>query len=307
MEVEDPNKEKITCSFHGDQLGLGYRVTAPVLNPGGVGDGHKEVPGGGGVNGSSNLAMNEADVSLSGNSLPPQKTQRTGLADVSNEVLRKGRPEEVANLIAARPELMNKLEESRPLLAQEVAAGMKGGSRVPGAIGGSALDSSFANGIGQGPGTVAALGRGVGAAKGGPMAGAGAAAATSGGATGGGMAGGEEGEGGGGDFSVGGNVNRATGGNVFSELPASAVTAQKNQKPRIVRADTGREVASVEQADLGLGGYGLPDRVKMKTAKARMEARDSKLWLILLLLALILMVMLGVSRATRSKKKGSPS
>lgn len=111
MQIEDPNKEKITCSFHGDMLSVGYRVPKR-MNEEEPREGHKENPDAERVVTNTDFSPTESNR---------KNIMRTPMADVSNEVLKKGRPEEVARLVAARPELMETLSQVRPLLAKEVS------------------------------------------------------------------------------------------------------------------------------------------------------------------------------------------
>ena len=126
----------ITCSFHGNQLGVGYRV--PDGAKGAMaGGGHKDpatangegatssgsVAGGagyGGAGGGGGAGGAAGEVGM-GTDTAQQKIVRTGLADVSGEVIAKGRPEEIERLVKARPELAEKLKATKPLLAQELA------------------------------------------------------------------------------------------------------------------------------------------------------------------------------------------
>jgi len=129
MDQIDPEKQKITCTYHGNQLAVGYTVPKGFENGGA--DGHKDPvdlsgarrPAGGGGGGGP-----VGDTTAN-------KFTRTGLADVSGEVLTKGRQDQVEKLVSARPELMNKLQELRPLLAQELAQqGVGGGAGGAGGV-----------------------------------------------------------------------------------------------------------------------------------------------------------------------------
>ncbi len=141
--VVDLTAQKISCSFHGAQLGVGYRV--PNASGSQIMEGHKET----GIEGRPNFdpanAIGGENPSGGGGS---RKIVRTGLADVSGEVLSKGRQSDVERLVSARPELLAKLQEIRPLLASEIAANAPGakGAITPGAGNGSILDSNFGAG-----------------------------------------------------------------------------------------------------------------------------------------------------------------
>lgn len=140
FNAEDLEKNKISCSFHGAQLSVGYKVMGPAgmaAQKGADGDGHKEgadgpkagaaegqAGAGGGALGA--LGGSEGAAGTGGGNL-----KITGLADVSKEVLAKGGAADVEKLVSARPELLEALKEVRPLLAAEIApkiiaAGFKG-------------------------------------------------------------------------------------------------------------------------------------------------------------------------------------
>lgn len=116
MNAVDNNTAKITCSFHGDQLGVGYKVpeAKPVeeLNAGHIQRG-----------GLPEEAFAEKAPGATGTLAEGARpTRRTGLADVSEKVLSRAESQDVARLIANRPDLMGKLKEVRPLLATELSA-----------------------------------------------------------------------------------------------------------------------------------------------------------------------------------------
>ncbi len=135
MAQEDRNKEKITCSFHGDQLGVGYRVlddtAAAKTGQGEHRNRRNDLPAG--------TEPSAGDID------PTRAIRNTGLADVGREVMAKGKPEDVAKLLEARPELMKDLKEVRPLLADEIAAKMVGADGVAEASG--AVAASDANAL----------------------------------------------------------------------------------------------------------------------------------------------------------------
>lgn len=162
LGAEDMQKQKITCSFHGAQLSVGYRVPAQRAPdaPGGDGGGHKDpVSGGGGPQASGGQAPAGGPPmagGAAGGGEPATKMKYTGLADVSGEVLKKGSAAEVASLVQARPDLLDKLKETRPLLAKEVAASLKSG--LPGVKGaGVDLSNGVFNGVGSGGVRVAGM------------------------------------------------------------------------------------------------------------------------------------------------------
>lgn len=150
MAKEDRDKQKITCSFHGDQLGVGYRVLDDSANAkaGGKAEGHKEPGVGGGNRPTPGEGGGEmATSSTTGPIDPARPIRNTGLADVAKEVLAKGRPDEVKQLLNARPELMGDLKEVRPLLAEELAKGTLDPESVePGALDQEETLKAFAEG-----------------------------------------------------------------------------------------------------------------------------------------------------------------
>jgi len=94
MRVADLEKQKITCSFHGDQLGVGYRVPEKMEA---TNTGHGAPPPGG--------IVGEGGSILPAPFTPPRPIVRTGLADVSGFILKNGVSSEVNRLITMRPEL----------------------------------------------------------------------------------------------------------------------------------------------------------------------------------------------------------
>ncbi len=166
FNAEDLTKNKITCSFHGAQLSVGYKVTGPAgmaAQRGADGDGHKDgadgsKPGaaegqagaGGGALGA--LGGTEGAAGTGGGNL-----KITGLADVSKEVLAKGGSADVEKLVSARPELLEQLKEMRPLLAAEIspkiiAANALVKSTGLGGMGGLGGGAPQANGLPAGAG-----------------------------------------------------------------------------------------------------------------------------------------------------------
>jgi hypothetical protein len=157
FQQEDQNKNRISCSFHGAQLEVGYKVlTGPgsAAQKGAEGDGHKEgadragvgTEGGqaGGAGGATAGRMGGEGTAGAGGS---GGLKMTGLADVSQQVLAKGNAAEVEKLVSARPELMGALSTLRPMLAAELtpklaAAGItippagSAGAGLPGGAGG---------------------------------------------------------------------------------------------------------------------------------------------------------------------------
>jgi len=124
MTVEDLMKNKITCSFHGSQLEVGFKVL-PKENPNAM-TGHQQ-PGADGetptAQKSTEMANRGAEMGGgAGMDTTPEPVIRTGLADVSAQVLAKGRPDDVERLLQARPELMDGLKAVRPLLAKELVS-----------------------------------------------------------------------------------------------------------------------------------------------------------------------------------------
>jgi len=103
MTQADPEKRSIECSFHGSQVGLGYRVVALEEKTAG----HP---------GASQMANNPRVASINSNTdaeenIRPfslvQSLAPTKLADVSAYVLANGNPEEADWLRKTRPELSN--------------------------------------------------------------------------------------------------------------------------------------------------------------------------------------------------------
>lgn len=278
MAVEDMNKERITCSFHGDQLGVGYRVPKGDVA---VGGGHKDPvynpqgnPDGAGQN---TLAVDTT----------PQKIVRTGLADVSSEVLAKGRPAEVQRLITARPDLATKLQEVRPLLAAELggrgtntkgAGYVAGRSKSPA----GALDQAFGASGGKVP--TLASGKTSATGKGGSVAGGGS---------------------GGGDGD--GRLLASTEISDSSDDELIAVEAAPLDTDEILAPEKeGTRDLAARSSSLGLG---VPDRTKLKGVddlrKKGMVASgpDWNSWLLFTLLLSVMLVTFMVFFATRSKKE----
>lgn len=143
MMYVDDKAEMIECSFHGKQLGTGYKV--------------KEVDQGGGDWDKKEGHRPDGSTPKT-NTEGPSRINFTGLADVGREVMSRGRPEDVKNLLASRPELMEDLKGVRPLLADEIAknglgaegnalasAGVTGAEGLTG--GGAGADGNF-SGVG---------------------------------------------------------------------------------------------------------------------------------------------------------------
>ena len=151
MAVEDRTKQSITCSFHGNQLGVGYRVLDDVA-------GGKAQPNSEHRDRSKDGQLG-ADADASGEIDGPRPIVRTGLADVGREVMGKGKPEDVAKLVAVRPDLMDDLKKVRPLLAEEIAAKLDSDGKVKVVAGkegeGEAEDGDeYAEEFGQGEGAL---------------------------------------------------------------------------------------------------------------------------------------------------------
>ncbi len=89
MDASDPEKRSITCSFHGAQLGVGFRVLdkAPTTE-----DGNRAVQGAPGENILKDMS-------------PAKALMPTALADVADFIIRRGVTAEVSNLLKSRPEL----------------------------------------------------------------------------------------------------------------------------------------------------------------------------------------------------------
>lgn len=102
LERKDMTNQKINCSFHGDQLAVGYRV------PEQGGEAAQAIKG---VH-NEKIGNQQAIVS--------RTVQNTGLADVSDQIIRKGDTAELEALVKARPELINALQETRPETAKEL-------------------------------------------------------------------------------------------------------------------------------------------------------------------------------------------
>ncbi len=155
MDVEDRSKQSITCSFHGNQLGVGYRVLDDVA--------------GGKPQANSEHRDRSKDGQLgdggeaSGEVEGPRAIVRTGLADVGKEIMGKGKPEDVAKLVAQRPELLDDLKKLRPILAGEVAEklGMEGKEKLAGVkegdVGEGADSDEYADEFGQGEGALSVV------------------------------------------------------------------------------------------------------------------------------------------------------
>ena len=112
MKSVDPDKQEITCSFHGLQLGVGYRVLAPVEE---AEAGHTMLPN----SQESALAMG----SDFGNPRAGiQSLMTTGLSDVSDFMMRFGPRTEATRLLESRPEL-------KSAYAKE-AAQLKGDNKI---------------------------------------------------------------------------------------------------------------------------------------------------------------------------------
>jgi hypothetical protein len=109
MRITDPSTQKITCSYHGDQLGLGYRVPDGGPAEEEQMSGHKKPPAGG-----------------MGDPGPDRQLVPTGLADVSEYIIKKGSKGDVGRLLARRPDLEDKIQQFRPDLALDLFMG-KGG------------------------------------------------------------------------------------------------------------------------------------------------------------------------------------
>jgi hypothetical protein len=109
IKIEDLSTQKMNCSFHGDMLGVGYRVPSMISESIDNEPGHRERGEGG-----TDTVGSKVDPG------PAKAITSTGLADVGKEIMKKGRPGEVEKLVGARPELIKDLQESRPLLAREI-------------------------------------------------------------------------------------------------------------------------------------------------------------------------------------------
>jgi len=304
LAVVDLTAQKISCSFHGAQLGVGYRV--PNASGSQVMEGHKEVT----TQGRADFDVtNEGGGRNAGASAgPSQKIVRTGLADVAAEVLTKGRQADVEKLVTSRPDLMAKLQELRPLLAQEIAANA-GGSGTNAKVttmgvgnGSSNLDANFgAKGEGQGgaPGSVA--GGGAGGGKPGSMFAAGGAGSA------GGISGGDAAGGGVGRKDVkrllvaanNGEEDHDNAGEAGSSPGwASSILGMPTEK-----RDEGRGLASAS-----LGSLEGTDRTSLKTVlknKKKLPGDDNSSrnrWLLVALVAAIAISSRWVFRATAGKK-----
>lgn len=287
MAQVDMNKEKITCSFHGDQLAVGYRVPNKQA-VGELGEGHKESPDA--VRNQDPNAM----IATADDGGGQKKITKTQLADVSNEVLKKGRPEDVERLVAARPMLMDKLQEVRPLLAQDIAKSgalaLKGPSKV-----GSAMGAFPGDGSAPAAGGAAVAAAKVSGAKG---AGFGASGGTGGGAETVAAA----------NFGSGVKVRDLS--SLGDDLDARLLT----QGEEMEEDEEGDEEETGAEARVASLGLGTPDRTKMKVVggmpgvKKSMD-RDSLFsssmtpWIIGLLALLVMMAMRFVIFGTRSKKE----
>lgn len=108
MLTVDLSKQKITCSFHGDQLGLGYRV--PEVQA--FANGHNTPLG-------STPQFTAADSEA-------KPISKTSLADVSNFIMNGLFPTEKKRLMAGRPDVA----AAYPEIAAEL--GMKGGKVLVG-------------------------------------------------------------------------------------------------------------------------------------------------------------------------------
>ncbi len=108
---EDPDTQQILCSFHGLQLGLGYRVLTeankqdPLL-------GHRKVDGD-----NSDVSTSEPSASA-----PVMQTQ---LRDVSDFILTKGSAAEAARLVESRPELKEAYAKALAEKASQESKGSK--------------------------------------------------------------------------------------------------------------------------------------------------------------------------------------
>jgi len=294
----DMTPQKISCSFHGAQLGVGYR--APNASGSQIQEGHKET----GYESRPNVdtASGIGGETTAGGGAS-RKITRTGLADVSGEVLAKGRQADVEKLVAARPELLNKLQELRPLLAQEIAAGAAGPNAKLASAGtgsGSALDSNFgANGGGAGSVGAAVAGGGGGKPGMGLFGSAG---------------GGKNADGSPSDSSLGGVGRKDTkrllsAANSEDEASeghdagwASSILGNATEKDE---SETGR---GVQTASVGLNG--TPDRTKLKNvskAKRNLSSIEDNSplrgWLLLVLLGVVAIAARMVLFATKAKKE----
>lgn len=166
----DETTQMVTCSFHGNQLGFGYKVKE-MPQAGG------EMGGGSGHQGGATTPS--AIAGGGGGGEPSRPITYTKPADVGGEIVAKGMPEEVQNLVMSRPELMNALKEVRPLLAEEVAqnlaqmeaAGLvaEGAASAVASVGAGGLDGSAIGSSSAGgamPSSFPDDGKGLG--KGGP-------------------------------------------------------------------------------------------------------------------------------------------
>lgn len=306
IRVEDQNKEKITCSFHGNQLAVGYRVPGATSDEG---SGHKDPTG----------QPREAGARSGGD--PFAKVQKTGLADVANEVLAKGRPADVSKLVQNRPELMAALNDVRPLLAQELKSQGIGGAAA--AVAQTAVGSSLGGGtmakiVGGGAGKAEALIAGAAAGAKGPVGAA-------------------------------GGLSAAEALAVLSSNTTGTQTAAATKGPRAKKADddeddddededgitiarkralasagggiledarTAAEEAAALRAGMGMGAEGrgpasLRDRTKMRLVRGEMGGDDSPLGffgldhrvMIVLLLATVWMIFSLVMAGTKRRKK----
>ncbi len=133
MMTIDLTKQKITCSFHGDQLGLGYRVPEAQA----FANGH-------------NTPLGSMPQFTPGDS-ETKPISKTSLSDVSNFIMNGLFPNEKKRLMAGRPDIA----AAYPEIAAEL--GMKGGKILVGnngAVAGFVQPNSVAN-VKPGDGKVA--------------------------------------------------------------------------------------------------------------------------------------------------------
>ena len=115
LRSADPEKQAIECTFHGAQVGVGYRVLtaeeksaphpgAPEMTAGRTGSG---------VNANSDTGGNSRSFSQ------VQSLSPTSLADVSSFVLAQGNPMEAEWLMKTRPELQQQFPERASALGLE--------------------------------------------------------------------------------------------------------------------------------------------------------------------------------------------
>ena len=312
MTAVDLTAQKISCSFHGAQLGVGYRV--PNASGTQIMEGHKEVSSAGRPDYDPANGAGGSQPGGGASAGPSQKIVRTSLTDVAAEVLTKGRQADVEKLVTSRPELMAKLQELRPLLAQEIATNAAGGgsnakvTALGTGTGSSALDSNF-GAKGEGAGGAGGAGGMGGGSVGGKVSGLFGSAGGKG-ADGSGGEGGSAGGGGGGGRNAKrilaaanageDGVDGEGDGGGSSPGWASSILGMPTEK-----RDEGRGLASASLGSVNGDHTTLKNVLKNKRKLPADEGSARNRWLLIGgLLAAIAVSSRWVFKATKGKKGG---